>query len=128
LPDLARWHTELAGRCTFLTVSGGSPDTTRHALREHPLGTVAIDASAATLARYRAPGTPSAVLVTPTGRIGSPLAAGTPAIRALISSVQRPEPATPTAAAAFTGPHLREPVPAVPLRDLPESLGGHVIV
>jgi uncharacterized membrane protein YphA (DoxX/SURF4 family)/thiol-disulfide isomerase/thioredoxin len=107
LPDLARWHADPAAGLTFLAISGGRPDSIRTWRQEHPLSRVAVDRDKGLLARYHAPGTPSAVLITADGRIGGRGAAGAPSVLVGVAA------ATSTASVAAM------PVSAMPVAAMP---------
>jgi peroxiredoxin len=74
-------------------VSRGTPEANRAKSAEHGLTQVLLQDDREVAESYRADGTPSAVIVRPDGTIGSPVAAGAEAIRALVAQVLgRPAP------------------------------------
>lgn len=95
LPDVGRWHRELADVVTVAVVSRGSPDSNRGKLEEHGLGPVLLQRDYEVTTAYQAHGTPSAVLVRSDGTIGSPVAPGAEAIRSLVAHVSGPSSERP---------------------------------
>jgi peroxiredoxin len=132
LPELARWQRERAEELTIALVSGGRPEDNRAQMDEHGVSRILIQEDREATEAYRIPGTPSAVLVRPDGLIGSPVAAGEHAIRALLartlglplpSIVQVPGQAAGAAPAAPREREIGEPAPALKLPDL----GGETV-
>jgi peroxiredoxin len=78
LPDLTRWHADLAGELTLVVVGGGSASRSTG----YP---VLADASGAVATAYGVTATPSAVLVDRAGRIASGTARGPAEIRELVA-------------------------------------------
>jgi peroxiredoxin/uncharacterized membrane protein YphA (DoxX/SURF4 family) len=88
LPDVARWQRELAGvegSLTLAILSRGTPKENRKKFAEPGLPMVLLQEKYEVAERYSALGTPSAVVIRPGGRIGSALAPGADAIRALVA-------------------------------------------
>jgi thiol-disulfide isomerase/thioredoxin len=85
LPDLARWQREYATHVLFAVISQGTPEANRAKFAVHGITPVLLQQAQEVAAAYRATGTPIAVLVRPDGTIGSPLAPGVEAIRALVA-------------------------------------------
>jgi peroxiredoxin len=85
LPDLARWQREYATHVLFAVISQGTPEANRAKFASHGITPVLLQKGQEVAAAYRATGTPIAVLVRPDGTIGSPLAPGVEAIRALVA-------------------------------------------
>jgi uncharacterized membrane protein YphA (DoxX/SURF4 family)/peroxiredoxin len=83
-PELARWQAALAGSVTITLVSTGGVPENRPASEEHGIADVLIQKDSETMDAYRVRGTPSAVIVTPEGRIASAPAVGSFAIEQLI--------------------------------------------
>jgi hypothetical protein len=83
LPDIGRWQREHADRVTLALISQGTAEANRAKVAEHGLTQVLLQRDYEVLHAYQAGGTPSAVLVRPDGTIGSPVATGADAIRAL---------------------------------------------
>ena len=85
LPDLGRWQREHVGRLTLAVVSRGTPEANRAKAAEHGLRHVLLQKNREVADSYRAPATPSAVVVSPEGLIVTPVSEGAPAIGALIA-------------------------------------------
>lgn len=85
LPELAGWQREHAESIVTAVVSRGSIADNRSKKERHGLARVLLQKDREVAAAYLAHGTPSAVLVSPEGRIAAPLAAGAGAIRALVA-------------------------------------------
>jgi peroxiredoxin len=101
LPELGRWQQEHAAALAVSVISRGTPEENRAKSTEHGLTHVLLQQDWEVAETYKAAGTPSAVIVRPDGTIGSPLAAGPDAIRALVSqAVGAPSPSAPAAASA----------------------------
>lgn len=93
-PRFARVQTVLADRITLALVSSGSPRSNRPAVNEHGLVNVLLQDDDEVFTAYRVRATPSAVLVTAAGEIGSGLAESDisiePLIRLTLRDVPRP--------------------------------------
>src|SRR5919201_1445943 len=85
MPEVGRWQHEQAGQFTLAVVSRGTAEANLHKSTEHGISRVLLQQDREVAERYQAYGTPSAVLVQPDGRIGSPLSAGVEAIRVLVA-------------------------------------------
>jgi peroxiredoxin/uncharacterized membrane protein YphA (DoxX/SURF4 family) len=87
LPDLASWQDEQSSLEVAIISSG---DITQNAAKaeEHGLGRVLLQQAHETARAYLTPTTPSAVAVSPDGKIASRPAMGPAAIRALKESVE----------------------------------------
>src|SRR5205823_13135039 len=85
LPELGRWQREHATAFGLAILSRGAAEANRATAAEHGLGQVLLQRDREVADSYRAHGTPGAVLVHADGTIGSPLAAGAEAIRALVA-------------------------------------------
>ena len=106
MPDIGRWQREHADQVTVALVSRGTPDANRPKSAEHGVSRVLLQRDFEVAEAYQASGTPIGVVVRPDGTIGSSLAPGADAIRALVArTLGMPAPATPT---------LDNPVAAVP--------------
>jgi peroxiredoxin/uncharacterized membrane protein YphA (DoxX/SURF4 family) len=127
LPDIARWQNEHANRLTLAVVSRGGADANRGKAVEHGLSHVLLQKNREVSGAYQASGTPSAVVVNQEGMIATPVAAGSEAIRQLVTQVTdggakptvpmaRPGQAngSPSGAASKVG----QAAPAVSLPDL----------
>jgi methylamine dehydrogenase accessory protein MauD len=129
LPDIGRWQRDHAGTVTLALVSQGTAETNRAEVTEHGLTHVLLQRDYEVLQAYQAGGTPSAVLVRPDGAIGSPVATGADAIRALVARAARLPIPLPMAAGSGSrngaaapappaGPQIGDPAPALTLPDL----------
>lgn len=136
LPDVGTWQREYADRLTVAVVSRGDADSNRAKSSEHGLKNVLIEQELEVSKAFQEEGTPSAVVVRPDGTIGSGLAAGPDAIRALVARtvgseatahVPAPTPHSHVhsgngdggaVAAGPAGPAVGDPAPPVRLRDL----------
>jgi peroxiredoxin len=85
LPEIRRWQKEHAEKLTISLISRGSLEQNRAKSTEHGLRDVLLQQEWEVAHSYEAYGTPSAVLVLPDGRIGSPLASGEEAIQNLVA-------------------------------------------
>ena len=85
LPELGRWQQEHAGRLTVTLISRGTPEENRTKSAEHGLTSVLLQGDWEVSEAYQVAGTPSAVIVEPDGKVGSPVAAGPEAIRSLVA-------------------------------------------
>lgn len=86
LPEIAEWQREHGLDLTIALVSRGARAQTRAKAEEHGIVNVLSDGDRDVFNRYRATGTPSAVLVDRNGRLASSLAEGPQAIRGLLST------------------------------------------
>jgi len=136
LPEVGRWQRDDASKVVVALISRGTAEANRPKASENGLRHVLVQQDREVAASYQADATPSAVLVLRDGRIGSPLAQGADAIRALMN--QAPSPAglgpLPMAAAQGTGtgaaaaprpeafPGIGEPAPDFSLPDLSGKL------
>jgi methylamine dehydrogenase accessory protein MauD len=136
LPEIGRWQQEHAARLTVSLVSRGTAEENRARSLEHGLTNVLLQDKWEVAKAYQVKTTPSAVLVGRDGTIGSPLAAGPEAIRALVTqTVGNPgRVPTPTAAPALSpaanvnghaaahgvlaAARIGEPAPPIKLPDL----------
>jgi thiol-disulfide isomerase/thioredoxin/uncharacterized membrane protein YphA (DoxX/SURF4 family) len=112
LPSLSRWQEEHRERLTLATLSSGDRAAIRTEAEEHGLAWALVDEDLAVYEAYQATGTPSAVLVSPDGRIASYVAAGAEAIEELVERAL--VPGEDDAA----GLPLGVAAPALDLRDL----------
>ena len=85
LPEVSYWQEDHAAKLTISLVSRGDPDDNRTKAYEHGLTSVLLHRDWEVSEAYQVNGTPSAVLVSPDGTIGSPVAGGAGAIRALVA-------------------------------------------
>ena len=90
LPEIGRWQRERASEAGVILISRGQAQTAQATARDHGLGVVLLQHDREVAQAYQAHGTPSAVLVSGEGTVGSPLAMGAEAIRTLIATVVNP--------------------------------------
>ncbi len=139
LPEIGRWQQEHAARLTVALVSRGTAEENRARSFEHGLTNVLLQEGWEVAKTYQVKTTPSAVFVNPDGTIGSPLAAGPEAIKALVTQTvgtlaRVPKPAAaPAPSPAANGANVNgnaaaqgvpvaarfgEPAPPIKLPDL----------
>jgi thiol-disulfide isomerase/thioredoxin len=130
LPVLATWQRRLARRLSVAVVSTGDAERVRAEAAEHGLANVLLAPDRAVSQAYGAAGTPSAVLIDADGRRRGAVAAGQPAIQALVDAATGGA-APPVAAPVLdVVPPRRMPTPgpnvgdAVGPIDLPTLDGG----
>ncbi len=109
LPDVGKWQREQRDVSVVL-VSRGTPESNRPKVDEHGLTHVLLQREREVAEAFGVVGTPSAVLVTPDGRIGSLLAQGEVEIRQLVHQWTTPS--------APGQPRPGEPAPGFMLPDL----------
>ena len=91
LPEIGRWQQEHVEKLTVSLISRGTPEENRTKSAEHGLSSVLLQGDWEISEAYQVEGTPSAVIVEPDGKIGSPLAAGPEAIRSQVArTVEEP--------------------------------------
>lgn len=83
-PSLGRWQSSLGDRITIATISSGSVTDNRPAADEHGLVTMLLERADEVMTAYRVSATPTAVLVTATGEIGTEPAVSDQAIEGLV--------------------------------------------
>jgi peroxiredoxin len=104
LPEVGRWQREYASTVVVALISRGPAQASRAKAAEHGLTHVLLQHDREVAQAYQVRGTPSGVLIGRDGTVGSPLAAGAEAIRALVASVATlPVPAAPAVAAVAGG-------------------------
>jgi peroxiredoxin len=87
LPTAVEWQREHAGRLTIAFATGGAPADVRAEAEQLGLRNVLVDEDLNLYRAFQANGTPSAVLVTPDGTIGSWIASGSDSIQQLLDEV-----------------------------------------
>src|SRR5919107_266725 len=85
LPEVGRWQEEHQEKLTLALISRGDPDENKTKAQEHALRKVVLQKDWEVSESYEVRGTPSAVLVSPEGKISSPMAGGAEGIRSLLS-------------------------------------------
>jgi thiol-disulfide isomerase/thioredoxin len=118
LPELEAWHQEHGAELTLAVLSEGGLDSNRATFVERRLPFVVIQEVREVAEAYEVSGTPSAVVVSPDGTVGSHLAAGAPQVRTLVESALGQAPAQP--------PAQPDPAPeaAVPQQPAPTGNGS----
>ncbi|MDX6381014.1 MAG: hypothetical protein QOI57_2038, partial [Rubrobacteraceae bacterium] len=112
LPEIGRWQQENFEKLTVSLISRGDPEENRAKMAEHGLQHVLLQKDWEVCEAYQVKGTPSAVLITPDGKVGSSLASGVEAIRSIVAHVMRPQAPVPVIK------KLGEVAPEVKLPDL----------
>lgn len=97
LPEIGRWQREKARQLTIALISRGAVESNRTKRAEHGLTQVLLQHDREVAQSYQASGTPSAVLIRPDGRVGSPLAQGAEQIRDLVARSAGQLPLAPVA-------------------------------
>jgi peroxiredoxin/uncharacterized membrane protein YphA (DoxX/SURF4 family) len=85
LREVSSWQHQHSAKLTIALVSEGTAADNRAKIPERGLSRVLIQQKREVAEIYQAWGTPSAVVIRPDGAIGSPLAQGADAIRALVA-------------------------------------------
>jgi peroxiredoxin len=85
LPDVGRWQEEHAKKLTLSLVSRGEVEENKTKASEHGLSNVLLQKDWEVSESYQVRGTPSAVLISPDGKVASPVAGGAEGIRGLLS-------------------------------------------
>jgi thiol-disulfide isomerase/thioredoxin len=85
LPEVGRWQEEHAQKLTLALVSRGEVEENKTKAQEHGLSNVVLQKDWEVSESYEVRGTPSAVLISPEGKIASPVAGGDEGIRDLLS-------------------------------------------
>jgi peroxiredoxin len=86
LPEIGQWQRDHASKLHVALISRGAVETNRTKVTDPGVTHVFLQKDREVAEAYQAHGTPSAVLVRQDGTIGSPLAQGADAIRALIAT------------------------------------------
>jgi hypothetical protein len=90
LPEIGRWQREQATKLVVALINRGTVQANRPKVTEYGLTHVLLQQDREVAQAYQASATPSAVLIRQDGTIGSPLAQGAEAIRALIATALKP--------------------------------------
>jgi len=115
LPEIGQWQRDHAAKMRVALISRGTVEANRAKVTEPGVTQVLLQKDREVAEAYQAYGTPSAVVVRQDGTIGTPLAQGADAIRALITTTLNPPAAAPRPPA---GPKIGEPAPDFSLPDL----------
>jgi len=86
-PQVAMWSHIMEGKISVVIISAGSPEENQRIFALHKLETVLLQRAREVMDQYKAPGTPSAVLVMPDGTVGSLVATGSDEIAKLVEEV-----------------------------------------
>ena len=103
LPELGRWRGEHATRMSLVLISTGTVQANRATAARYGSGLVLLQQDREVSQAYAVNGTPALVAVGADGRISSHMAAGAPAIRALLADLAAGP--TPPELAAGPSPH-----------------------
>jgi thiol-disulfide isomerase/thioredoxin/uncharacterized membrane protein YphA (DoxX/SURF4 family) len=95
LPEVGRWQHEHGRKLAITLVSRGDTEENRAKTQEHGLKDVLLQEDWEASEGFRVRGTPSAVLVSLDGTIGSPVAGGPEAIRRLLAHAVGDHPELP---------------------------------
>jgi peroxiredoxin/uncharacterized membrane protein YphA (DoxX/SURF4 family) len=115
LADIGQWQRDHAAKLQVALISRGTVEANRAKVTEPGVTNVLLQKDREIAEAYKAYGTPSAVLVRQDGTIGSPVAQGADAIRALITTTLNPPAPAPR---PLAGPKIGEPAPDFSLPDL----------
>jgi peroxiredoxin len=129
LPEVGRWQHEYAEKLTISLVGRGSAEENSAEISEHGIDNVLLQEDWEVADAYGVDGTPSAVVVSPEGTIGSFLAQGPEEVEALLAQAVEADARLPllrpTAGGHAVqdedepdGPKIGEPAPEVRLPDL----------
>lgn len=118
MPEVGTWQRDRDGAVTVGIISAGPPDAIAAVAGEHGLRNVLRQEAWEVAESYHYRGTPSAVVVSPDGRIATPLVAGPDPIRSLFSRTVGGESPLPVDLGRVNGnghgrhQHRHEPLPA----------------
>jgi peroxiredoxin len=85
LPEVGRWQQEHAHKLTLALISRGEVEQNKTKAQEHALRNVLLQKDWEVSESYEVRGTPSAVLISPDGKVATPVAGGAEGIRGLLS-------------------------------------------
>jgi thiol-disulfide isomerase/thioredoxin len=85
LPEVGRWQEEHAHKLTLALISRGAVEENETKAQEHALENVVLQKDWEVSEAYKVRGTPSAVLISPEGKVASPVAGGAEGIRDLLA-------------------------------------------
>ena len=125
LPEIGQWQRDHVTRMRVALLSRGTVEANRAKVTEPGVTQVLLQKDREVADAYQAYGTPSAVLVRQDGMVGSPVAQGADAIRALVTAtLNGPVPTAQNGQAAAAAPRppaglkIGEPAPDFGLPDL----------
>jgi len=84
LPQIGEWQDQYADRLSVVLVSAGTREESVKKSAAHGIGQVLVQEHGEVAEAYQYAGTPSAVLISSSGRIASPVAVGAEAINSLV--------------------------------------------
>jgi len=132
MPEIGRWQREHAALLAVVLVSEGTAEENRAKSNGHGVSQVLLQKKREVAEAYRAWGTPAAVLVKPDGSVGSLVAQGADAIRALVAHTVAAPPSLPAQGAAApakgqngNGSHAMARPPVVKIGDPAPPLKLH---
>jgi peroxiredoxin/uncharacterized membrane protein YphA (DoxX/SURF4 family) len=114
LPEVGRWQEEHAHKLTLSFISRGEVEENKTKAQEHGLRNVLLQKDWEVSGSYKVNGTPSAVLISPEGKVASLVAGGAEGIRGLLSYAvgERPQlPLRPQAPGQAQGQPQGQPCP-----------------
>jgi peroxiredoxin len=111
LPKVGRWQEEHSEKLTIALVSRGGPEENRARASEHGVQNVVLQEDWEVSEAYRIVGTPSAVLVTPDGKVGSPVFGGEADVEALLAHAVGERAQLPMAQPQAQGEPQGQPCP-----------------
>ncbi|HEY6582021.1 MAG TPA: TlpA family protein disulfide reductase [Rubrobacter sp.] len=126
LPEVGRWQEEHSGKLTVALISRGEAEENKTKASEHGLRNVLLQKDWEVSESYEVRGTPSAVLVSPDGKVASPVAGGVEGIRGLLSYAvgERPQlPMQPHQAQGQPCPHCGKVHAAAPTVEAAQKVG-----
>ena len=123
MPKIAHWQREHRGSLTTAVISHGSAEANRAHAAEHGLVNILIQADSEVTDAYKVDGTPSAVIVTPEGTIGSPVVAGPEAVEELARRTVEPV----SNGSATPAPSSATHAPTTTGTFVPANTPGHVV-
>jgi peroxiredoxin len=125
LPDVGRWQREYAEKVTISLVGRGSVEENHAEASEHGVENVLLQDDWEVADAYQVEATPSAVIISPEGTVGSPLGQGPDAVEALVEHAVGVRAQLPLlhahaghAEAEPASPKVGEPAPEFRLPDL----------
>ena len=101
LPEIGKWQRDHAAKLQVALLSRGTAEANRAKVTEPGVTNVLLQKDREIAEAYQAYGTPSAVVVRQDGTIGSAVAQGADAIRALVTTTLNPPAAAPRAPAGL---------------------------
>jgi peroxiredoxin/uncharacterized membrane protein YphA (DoxX/SURF4 family) len=126
LPEIGQWQRDHAAKMQVALITRGTVEANRAKVTEPGVTDVLLQKDREVAQAYQAHGTPSAVIVRQDGTIGSPVAQGADAIRALVTATlngtlpmtARNGQEAPVAPRPSPGLKIGEPAPDFSLPDL----------